>query len=83
MISLQDTEEGVCAKVRIQILQKLVLTRSAFSARLELENGETEQLTNIAVELIISDHSTQSRANDMFSIGNYKPTLKVNVIQGW
>lgn len=71
MISLQDTEEGVCAKVRIQILQKLVLTRSAFSARLEIENGETEQLTNIAVELIISDHSTQSRANDLFSIGTY------------
>lgn len=63
----------MCAKVRIQIKQRLVLTRSAFSARLELENGEEHELTYIGVEIIIVNTETKELANEMFAFGKLNP----------
>ncbi|CAG2246399.1 unnamed protein product [Mytilus edulis] len=48
------SSESVCAKVRVRIVQELVLTRDAFNARLEIENGETSALENIMVEIRIT-----------------------------
>ena len=64
----EDPDEGVCAKVRIQIQQRLAITREAFRARLELENGESQKLSNIKVEIEIHDSVTKKYSNMLFSI---------------
>ncbi|KAL3847724.1 hypothetical protein ACJMK2_018620 [Sinanodonta woodiana] len=67
-------DEGVCAKVRVRIVQELVLTRDAFNARLEIENGEKSPLENIKVEIEIRQtYGIGEPANNKFSIG--KPML--------
>ncbi|KAJ8311800.1 hypothetical protein KUTeg_010655 [Tegillarca granosa] len=50
---LQSKEDGVCAKVRVRIVQELVLTRDAFNAKLEIENGEESDLEDIKVTIDI------------------------------
>ena len=65
-------EEGVCAKVRIQISQKVTLTREAFLAKLELENGEASQLTEIRVDVYVRDSESKLIATQMFSFSMYK-----------
>ncbi len=51
-----EESEGVCARVTIQINQQAVVARSAFEARLVLENnGDTTPLDNVLVEVIIED----------------------------
>ncbi|XP_046567359.1 uncharacterized protein LOC124275748 [Haliotis rubra] len=68
-------EEGICAKVRIRITQDLVLTRDAFQARLEIENGEEGSLEKIDVDIIITrTGGNGSLENDLFSIG--QPVLE-------
>ena len=62
--------DGVCAKVRVRIVQELVLTREGFNARLEIENGETSALENIRVEIEIREtYGSAEFVNDRFSIG--------------
>nr|XP_006822956.1 PREDICTED: uncharacterized protein LOC100371179 [Saccoglossus kowalevskii] len=46
-------KESICATVRVRIVQELVLTREAFNARLEVENGESSSLTGIKVVIRI------------------------------
>ena len=46
---------GVCTSVRVRIDQEAVLTREAFRATLEFENGESAPLTNVVVTLNILD----------------------------
>ena len=66
-------DEGICAKVRVRIVQELVLTRDAFNARLEIENGENSALENIQVEIMITQtYGSGDPANDSFSIGKHK-----------
>ncbi|XP_052075242.1 uncharacterized protein LOC127712685 isoform X3 [Mytilus californianus] len=62
---------AVCAKVRVRIVQDLVLTRNAFNARFEIENGENSALESIHVQIEIK-HNTGSGevVNDLFSIGD-------------
>ncbi|OPL07216.1 hypothetical protein AM593_03033, partial [Mytilus galloprovincialis] len=68
------SSESVCAKVRVRIVQELVLTRDAFNARLEIENGETSALENIMVEIRITQtYGNGESSKDKFSIG--KPSL--------
>ena len=69
-ISNIEDEVGVCAVVRIRILQELALTREAFQAMLEIENQETSPLEQINIEIIIIDIQTGDRATHLFSIGN-------------
>ncbi|VDI49478.1 Hypothetical predicted protein [Mytilus galloprovincialis] len=68
------SSKSVCAKVRVRIVQELVLTRDAFNARLEIENGETSALENIMVEIRITQtYGNGEYSKDKFSIG--KPSL--------
>ncbi|XP_076108645.1 uncharacterized protein LOC143076690 [Mytilus galloprovincialis] len=62
---------AICAKVRVRIVQDLVLTRDAFNARFEIENGENSALESIHVEIEIK-HNTGSGeiVNGLFSIGD-------------
>ncbi|XP_048252814.1 uncharacterized protein LOC124134850 [Haliotis rufescens] len=67
-------DDGICAKVRVRIVQELVLTRDAFNARLEIENGEQSSLDNIRVTVNIrATYGDASSTNDKFSVGS--PTL--------
>ncbi|ESN98427.1 hypothetical protein HELRODRAFT_176894 [Helobdella robusta] len=68
-------EQGVCAKVRIQIQQHVTLTRTGFEAELQLENGESSDLTNIKIVLEITIRGTGNTTNDAiykFAIGQSK-----------
>ncbi|CAH1790617.1 unnamed protein product, partial [Owenia fusiformis] len=68
----EKKEEGVCARVRIRIVQEAVLTRDAFNGQLEIENGEGSSLTNIKVEIHIwkSEDVTQKHMMEHFAIGD-------------
>lgn len=60
----------MCARVRVRIVQELVLTRDAFNAKLEIENGENSDLENINVAIEIRQtYGTGELLNDKFSIG--------------
>ena len=50
-------EGGVCAKVRLQINQDVVLTRNAFKATLELDNVSPSSLTDVGVTLFVVDEN--------------------------
>ncbi len=59
--------DGVCARVRLQIDQDVVMTRSAFAATLQLENDRADALTAIGVEIAIADEAGNA-ANGLFAI---------------
>ncbi|VDI42819.1 deleted in malignant brain tumors 1 protein [Mytilus galloprovincialis] len=63
-------DNAICAKVRVRIVQDLVLTRDAFNARFEIENGENTALESIHVQIEIRKISGSEIVNDLFSIGN-------------
>ena len=66
-------EKGVCAKVKLQLKHKAVLTRDAFDAKLVLENETDEPLSDVAVDIIIYDEWGNDVTN-MFGI--YPPTTE-------
>ena len=72
-----QTDSGICAKVRVRIVQDLVLTRNAFNARLEIENGEQSALENILVRIEIrrTVGGYGELVNDMFSIGKLRSRM--------
>ena len=79
-----EAEIGVCAVIRIRILQELALTREAFQARLEIDNQENSPLQQIDIEIIITDTETGERATDRFSIGNGTLTGSLSITSsGW
>jgi hypothetical protein len=63
----QPTSEGVCAVVKIQLTQRFVLTRNAFKATLEIDNGSGATLSKIKVTLFITN-TTGSIRTSSFSI---------------
>lgn len=67
----QDIPAGVCAQVKLRIVQELVLTRSAFEATLEITNSSgTVQIENLSVDIHIAETSstTAGLVNHVFSI---------------
>ena len=83
MSNIED-EVGVCAVVRIRIVQELALTREAFEARLEIENQETSPLQQIDIEIVIKDALTGNLATHLFSIGNGTLSGSVTIMNnGW
>ena len=70
LIDRWEDEAGVCAVVRIRIVQELTLTREAFLAKLEIENQEDAHLEQIEVEIIISHSGTREQSAHLFAIGN-------------
>lgn len=65
-----EDEAGVCAVVRIRIEQELAVTRTAFLAKLEIENMESSPLENGNLEILIIESGTGKRATHLFAIGN-------------
>ena len=65
-------QPGVCASVKLQIDQTATMTRTAFDGRLTLDNGDTSALTDVQVQLNITD-ALGNPVNDMFVING--PTL--------
>jgi hypothetical protein len=61
----QQTEDGVCARVRLRVEQEAVLTRTAFEGTLELDNSTAGMLRDIELVLDIRDADGNS-ANDKF-----------------
>ena len=62
-------EDGVCAIVKIQVKQRLTLTREGFIGTLDIENLEKKTLKNIKVEIIITDKTTLKASTEKFSLG--------------
>ena len=63
--SAQDHPDGICAEVKLEILQELTLERLAFDAKLAITNGFTSPLEDIAVEIEIRD-ADGNRADELF-----------------
>ncbi|HAV61887.1 MAG TPA: hypothetical protein DCY13_05940, partial [Verrucomicrobiales bacterium] len=59
--------DGVCARVRLQIDQEAVMTRVAFKGSLEIENSGSEAITGIRVTLDVRDANDQP-AGDRFVV---------------
>jgi hypothetical protein len=60
--ALKDAESkltggGVCAHVVLQLDQDAVLTRDAFSATLQLDNGSTDPLMDVSVNLVVGNQA--------------------------
>ena len=81
MSNIED-EVGVCAVVRIRIVQELALTREAFEARLEIENQESAPLQQISIEIVIVDALTGDQATHHFSIGNGTLSGSITITNG-
>ena len=65
-----EAEEGVCAVVRIRIDQELAVTRTAFLAKLEIENMDESPLERGALEILIIDSGTREVTTHLFAIGD-------------
>ena len=63
-------EAGLCAVVRIQIEQELALTREGFLAKMEIENKELSDLTQIQLDIIVTDANSAVNSIHLFSISN-------------
>ncbi|MBN1127111.1 MAG: hypothetical protein JXA82_19065 [Sedimentisphaerales bacterium] len=64
---VDQNDEGICAKVKIQIRQEAVITRNAFEATLEITNGSDAGMEDLAVYITIDDGDGND-ANDLFVI---------------
>lgn len=61
-------DAGVCARVRLQLNQDLIMTRSAFEATLEIVNGSPQEpLENINVQIGILDRNNRN-GGDRFAL---------------
>jgi len=64
----ERARDGICAKVRVQIKQRAILTREAFEAELQIENGGNV-MSEIQVTIKISQKDTGEEATERFSFG--------------
>ncbi|AQQ71014.1 delta-60 repeat domain protein [Limihaloglobus sulfuriphilus] len=70
--SVNQGSEGVCAKVKVQVKQDAVMTRTAFNATLELDNESDGTIDNVTVTINITDDAGMDSTN-LFGI--YPPSL--------
>ncbi|MCA9312277.1 MAG: hypothetical protein KDA21_13770, partial [Phycisphaerales bacterium] len=73
--------EGICAPVRIRLDQTATLTRRAFRASLELDNGTLVPMEDLTIELTIRDEFGND-ANDLFGLSNPEITGMLDAIEG-
>lgn len=52
---MEEPAQTACAKVRLEIEQKLVMTRQAFRGTLTIDNELSEDLTDIDLSLLVQD----------------------------
>ena len=64
---MEAGEGGACARVKIQLSQDVMMTRTAFRATLDLENQRTEPLELVGFDLKIRDEFGLP-AEDLFNI---------------
>jgi hypothetical protein len=64
---LEQSSGGSCARVKIQLSQDVMMTRTAFRATLELQNERESGLSEVGFELKVRDESGQP-AEDLFNI---------------
>ncbi|MHB9035901.1 MAG: fibronectin type III domain-containing protein [Armatimonadota bacterium] len=62
-------DEGVCAEVRLQLQQQVAITRTAFTAALEVENAAPTDITDVFVSFDIRD-GAKNLCNSKFAIGD-------------
>ncbi len=73
---------GTCARVVVQLSQRLVLTRQAFEASLTLDNsGGSSELTNVTVQLIAWLKGNGTAAGSAFAVG--QPSTEVRHLARW
>ncbi len=63
----KDLSQGVCATVRLQIDQDVVMSRSAFAGTLEIEDGGSTAITAVQVSLAFQN-ATNGDASSMFVV---------------
>jgi len=74
-------EEGVCARVRVQLQQQVVLSRQAFHAELEIANGSSSENVEQVLAFFDLYDEQGNLASERFAI--YPPTLRnINAIDG-
>ena len=79
---LEKPTSGVCARVKIQIQQKAVISRNAFKATLELGNeGDTSPLEQVNVVIEIRD-ADGNVSTDLFGIHPPELTNIDSIING-
>ncbi len=87
-VEAQQVEEakqlaGICASVRVEILQELTLTRVGFEARLEIQNDGDNSLEDLSVTLRVSPFGNVTNdATDLFVFGEPELTSLTSVLNG-
>lgn len=71
-------QDGLCARVRIELEQRVTITRNAFRATFTMINDTDETLTNIGVPIVIRD-ADGLIANDRFFIEEPQLTVLTGV----
>ncbi len=66
--SLFRTTSDVCAVVRLRLEQDVVLTRTAFEATLEVNNGAASRLEDLQVFITVIDVASGDIVDDRFAI---------------
>ncbi|KAG2492959.1 hypothetical protein HYH03_008867 [Edaphochlamys debaryana] len=69
VVAQESASKGVCARVLVKLSQRLVLTRQAFEATLDLDNGGSDPLTNATVTLRAWLREGGGSATASFAIG--------------
>jgi hypothetical protein len=67
-----DSTQGVCATVRIRIAQDVVMSRSAFTGTLDIDDGGSTALTGVRVNLTFQNATNGDATSDFVIEG---PTL--------
>ena len=65
---VNDQGSGVCATVRLQISQDVVLTRQAFEATLEIVNETDNPVTDVGITIIVRDSEGNLVSQNTFGI---------------
>ena len=64
----EGQSKNTCATVKLEIEQKLVLTRQAFRGTLTMENGTSTQLTDIDLAVVVTDMLGEQATSHEFQI---------------
>lgn len=65
--TLMGSQGGTCARVKVQLSQDVMMTRTAFRATLEVENEREDELGEVGFDLKVRDSLGQP-AEDLFNI---------------
>jgi len=82
LAALAGSDAVVCATVRLQIQQDAVLTRTAFLASLEFDNGTAGAIEGLELMLDIRDMAGNA-ANDLFGVRGPDALGLVRTASGW